>query len=96
MGQAKVVSARLNPRNSTIDVIGVCNFLGSVLLQQKFEAMDGPVLQLSFIWHAKENTFLRCEGRLTQKTQKQERPEAQFWLLLLHVFPPSPEPCKLG
>ena len=96
VGQAKVVSARLNPRNSTIDVIGVCNFLGSVLLQQKFEAMDGPVLQLSFIWHAKENTFLRCEGRLTQKTQKQERPEAQFWLLLLHVFPPSPEPCKLG
>ena len=28
---------------------GVCNFLGSVSLQQKFEWMDGPVLQLSFI-----------------------------------------------
>ena len=27
---------------------GVCNFLGSVLLQQKFEATDGPVLQLCF------------------------------------------------
>ena len=26
---------------------GVCNFLSSVSLQQKFEAMDGPVLQLS-------------------------------------------------
>ena len=25
---------------------GVCSFLGSVLLQQKFEATDGPVLQL--------------------------------------------------
>ena len=25
---------------------GVCNFLSSVLLQQKFEAVDGPVLQL--------------------------------------------------
>ena len=24
----------------------VCNFLDSVLSQQKFEAMDGPVLQL--------------------------------------------------
>ena len=24
---------------------GVCNFLGFVLSQQKFEAMDGPVLQ---------------------------------------------------
>ena len=28
---------------------GVCDFLSSVLLQQKFEAMDGPVLKLSFI-----------------------------------------------
>ena len=28
---------------------GVCNFLGSVLPQQKFEVTDGPVLQLSFI-----------------------------------------------
>ena len=26
-------------------VWGVCNFLSSVLSQQKFEAMDGPVLQ---------------------------------------------------
>ena len=25
---------------------GVCNFLSSVLSKQKFEAMDGPVLQL--------------------------------------------------
>ena len=30
-------------------VRGVCNFLGSVLPQQKIEIMDGPVLQLSFI-----------------------------------------------
>ena len=28
--QAELVSARLNPRNGTIDVRGVCNFLGSV------------------------------------------------------------------
>ena len=97
-GQAEVVSARLNPRNGTIDVMGVCNFLGPVLLQQKFEATDGPVLQLSFTWHTEENTPLRCEVRLTQKTWKEERPEAQFWLLLLYVFPPPPEPalCKLG
>ena len=27
----------------------VCNFLGSISAQQIFEAMDGPVLQLSFI-----------------------------------------------
>ena len=36
-GQAKVVSTRLNLRNGTTDVGGVCNFLGSVSLQQKFE-----------------------------------------------------------
>ena len=27
--------------------MGVCNFLSSVLSQQKFEAMDGPALQPS-------------------------------------------------
>ena len=44
-GQAKIVSARSNLRHSTIYVRGECNFLCSVLLQQKFEATDGPVLQ---------------------------------------------------
>ena len=44
-GQAEVVSAKLNPRNGTVDVRGICNFLGSVSLQQKFERMDGPALQ---------------------------------------------------
>ena len=44
-GQAEVVSARLNPSHGTIDVRGVCNFLGSVSSQQKFEGTDGPVLK---------------------------------------------------
>ena len=35
-GHAEVVSARLNPSHSTVDVRGVCNFLGSVSSQQKF------------------------------------------------------------
>ena len=65
---------------------GACNFLGSVSPQQKFEATNGPVLQLNFIWQAKENTSSRCEGRPTQKMQREERPEAQFWLLFLYVF----------
>ena len=42
----------LSPQRSskTVEgVEGVCNFLGSVSLQQKFEVMDGPVLLLSFI-----------------------------------------------
>ena len=45
-GQAEVVSARLNPSHSIIYVWEVCNFLDSVSLQQKFEALGGPVLQL--------------------------------------------------
>ena len=96
-GQAKVVSARLNPNHSTIDVRGVCNFPDSVSPQQKFEAMDGPVLQLSFIWQAKENTSLRCEGRLTQRLEKKRDQRPNFGSSY-YVFPPSPEPalCKLG
>ena len=39
--------ASLNEPNAIVR--GVCNFPGSVSLQQKFEAMDGPVLQFSFI-----------------------------------------------
>ena len=33
-----------------------------------------------------------------QKTRREERPPAQFWLLFLYVFSPPPEPalCKLG
>ena len=66
-GLANVVSARLKLRNSTTYTREVCNFLDSVSLQQKFEAMGGPLLQLSFIWQAKENTSSRVEGRLKQK-----------------------------
>ena len=80
-----------------VTVRGVCNFLGSVLLQQKFEVTDRSVLQLSFIWQVNENTSLRHEGEPTQKTQREEKP-AQFWLLFLYVFSPPPELalCKLG
>ena len=46
--------------------------------------------QLSFIWQGKENTSSRCEGRLNQKAQKEEKPPAQFWLLFLYVFFSSP------
>ena len=49
---------------------GVCNFLSSVSLQQKFEVMDRPVLQLNFIWQAKENISSRPEDRPTQKKRR--------------------------
>ena len=52
---------------------GVCNFLSSVSLEQKFEATNRSVLQLSFIWQAKQNTSSRSEGRLTQKKHRVER-----------------------
>ena len=39
-GWAKVVSARLNPRHGTIYVGCVCNFLGCVSPQQRFEMVD--------------------------------------------------------
>ena len=42
---------------------GVCNFLGSVLPQQKFEVTDGPVLQLSFIGK-KGKYLLEARGRV--------------------------------
>ena len=48
-GHAEVVSARLNLKNGTMDDGAVCDFLGSVSPQQKFEVMDRPVLYLSFI-----------------------------------------------
>ena len=70
----------------------------SVTVQIKWQTHVTAWLQLSFIWQAKENTSLRHEGGLTQKTRREERPPGQFWLLFLYVFSPSPEPalCKLG
>ena len=76
---------------------GVCNFLGSVSLQQKFEVMDGPVLQprvissdrpvlqLSFIGKQKKiHPRGMREGR--PKDRREEKLPAQFWLLFLYVF----------
>ena len=57
---------------------------------KKFQVMDGLMLQFSFIWQAKENTSLRHEGRPTQKMRREEKPPAQFCLLFLYVFFPSP------
>ena len=83
----------------------MCNFLGSVSLQHKFEMACqcyGSVtaqfkwwisvtalLQLSFIWHAKENISSRGEGG------PKEREGLDFGSSF-SVFSPSPEPalCK--
>ena len=103
-GRAKIVSAKLNPSRRARYVGGVYNFLDSVSPQQKFEVADQCFssvtaqfkwetsvtawLQLSFIWQAKENTSLRCEGGLTQKKRG-----AQFWLLLCFFLLLLSLPC---
>ena len=86
---------------------GVCNFLSSVSLQQKFEATDqrsspsdGPVLQLC----ATAQFYLENKGKHVlracrpQSREEKRGPPAWLWLLFLRVFPPPPEPalCKLG
>ena len=74
---------------------GICNFLGSVSSQQKFEMMDRPelqphvissdesVLQLcvtaQFYLESKGKYILEAEGGLTQKMWGEVL--AQFWLL---------------
>ena len=99
-GWAKVISPRLN-LNHVPYVLE--KFVISLVLSHHSKnfkwCMDqcySTVLQLSFIWQEKENTSSSLEGRLTQKMQK-EKPPAQFWLLFLYAFSPSPEPalCKL-
>ena len=71
-GQAKVISARLNLSHGTRDVGGVCNFLGSVLPQQKFELTDEPVLQLSVTaWFVLRECVISSVLSCHSKTLKQ-------------------------
>ena len=65
-------------------VRGVCNFLGSVLPQQKFEVADGPVLQLSFI--GKQRKIHPQSMRVGRPKRHEEKPLVQFWLLFLCFF----------
>ena len=57
-GKALENRTKEGPR-TTVNVGGVCNFPGSVLSQQKFEAMDGPVLQL----HVTAQFYLESKGK---------------------------------
>ena len=64
---------------------GVCNFLGFVLFQQKFEVTDGPVLQLYVtVQFYEEKQRIVHPGGVKMgrpKSWREERPPAQFWLL---------------
>ena len=74
---AKVVSARLNTRNGTTDVWGVCSFLGSVSAYQKLEAIARPSVTAQFYLENKGKS-LRREGGLTQKMQREESQRLNF------------------
>ena len=57
------------------------------------------MLQLSFIYKAKENTSLRHEGRSTQKTEEEKSHQPNFgFSFYMFLFSPPLEPalCKLG
>ena len=71
----------------------VCNFLGSISAQQTFEAMDGLVLQLSFIGNRR-----KIHPRGARKRPREQRPpkEAKRGPLpnfgsSFYVFSPPPE-----
>ena len=64
-------------------VRGVCNFLSSVLLQQRFEMVDqcySLVTAQSFIWQIKDTTPSKREGRPTSRGGHN-----LSWLSLLYI-----------
>ena len=69
-------------------VRGVYNFLGSVLQQQKFEATDGPVLQLGItVLFGKQRKIHPQSVRVDRpkrsvgKREREERRRSSIWLL---------------
>ena len=55
---------------------GVCNFLGSVSPQQKFEVMDGPSVIVQFYLASKGKYTLEAWGRVDPKMRREECPTA--------------------
>ena len=67
----------------------VCNFLGSVSPQQRFEIADrcySSVKAQSFIWQTKDNMPFRREGGPTPKKRPQSISASSFYTFL---SPPS-------
>ena len=86
MSQANIMwllQYRVKSKKEPITVVktvgGVCNFLGSVPLQQKFEATDGAVLQphviAQFYLESKGKYIFEVSGEgLTQELGREEKP----------------------
>ena len=53
--------------------MGVCHFLGSVSLQQKLEAMGGPVLQFSSVPGDEQGGLACCGSWGHKELDKTER-----------------------
>ena len=79
---------------SVMSIEGVCNFLGSVSLQQKFEVMDWSMFQLyvtaQFYLASKGKYILGSWGQADPKYAKRRKAPNPLWLLFKYVFISSP------
>ena len=78
----------------------MCNFRGSGSLQQKFEVMDGLVLQVhvtpQFYLASKGKHILEACGRADPKDQREAPGSILAPLFMFFSPPPEPVLCKLG
>ena len=58
----------------------------SKILKQEMDQSYSYLLQLSFIWPAKENTFASCEGALTQKMRRKAPGSILASLFILFIY----------
>ena len=74
--QTALLASPIYIGQATIDVEGMCNFLGSVSPWKnlKWWTSVAARLQLSFIWQTKENISSRHEGMLTQRREEKNAP----------------------
>ena len=91
-GQAKVVSARLNPSHGTSFVRGVCDFLGLPLRNKNLKWWTSVTaqLQLSSIWQAKDTTPSRPEGKPTPKDVKRREERGSILAPLIYMYIETP------
>ena len=61
-------------------------------MKQEMDQNYNFLLQLSFIWPAKENTSASCEGGLTQKMRRKAPGSilASLFILFIYLFFSSP------
>ena len=98
-GWHKFVSARLNLNHCTVDVGGVCNFLGSVSPQQKFEVTyDWYYSSVLFGKQRKIQPWGMMAGHPKDRKRREARGSILVPLFIYFFFfspPPDPALCKL-